>query len=116
MAVKVRLARAGTRKRPFYRIVVADVRAPRDGSFIERLGHYNPLLKDSNADRLVVNSERIKYWLSVGAQMTERVEKLMGAVGIVEKPAVPNRPKKASPKKKAQERMAAEAEASQATE
>lgn len=75
MAVKIRLARHGAKKRPFYRIVVADARAPRDGSFIERLGHYNPMLSQDNKDRVKIkNIDRLKYWLSVGAQATEKIQ------------------------------------------
>lgn len=110
MTVKIRLSRAGTKKRPFYKIVVADVRSPRDGRFIERLGHYNPLLAQDNVERIVVKDERIKYWISVGAQMSERVALLLSTKGIVEKPSISDRPKKSSPKKKAQEKLQAEAE------
>ncbi|WP_339045187.1 30S ribosomal protein S16 [Candidatus Mesenet endosymbiont of Agriotes lineatus] len=75
MAVKIRLARHGAKKRPFYRIVVADVRAPRDGSFIEQLGHYNPMLSKDNKERIKIKSiDRLKYWLSVGAQATEKIQ------------------------------------------
>ncbi|WP_339047905.1 30S ribosomal protein S16 [Candidatus Mesenet endosymbiont of Phosphuga atrata] len=75
MAVKIRLARHGAKKRPFYRIVVADARAPRDGSFIERLGHYDPMLSEDNKERVKVKSiDRLKYWLSVGAQATEKIQ------------------------------------------
>lgn len=77
MSVKIRLARAGAKKRPFYRIVVADVRAPRDGSFIERLGAYNPLVVDSSKERVVCDTERVRYWLGVGAQMTKVVERIL---------------------------------------
>ncbi|MDN5248070.1 MAG: 30S ribosomal protein S16 [Wolbachia endosymbiont of Tyrophagus putrescentiae] len=73
MAVKIRLARFGAKKRPFYRIVVADSRSPRDGRFIERIGHYNPMLPKESKDRVVIKSDRLKYWLSVGAQATDRV-------------------------------------------
>ena len=110
MALKIRLARGGSKKRPYYKLVVAENTAPRDGKFIERLGSYNPLLEKDNQERLVVNAERVKYWLSVGAQATERVEKLLAEVSIVEKPAISERPKKSAPKKKAQERLKAEQE------
>ncbi|MDM8334845.1 30S ribosomal protein S16 [Wolbachia pipientis] len=73
MAVKIRLARFGAKKRPFYRIVVADSRAPRDGCFIERIGQYNPMLPKDNKNRVVIKADRLKYWLGVGAQATERV-------------------------------------------
>ncbi|WP_341808205.1 30S ribosomal protein S16 [Wolbachia endosymbiont (group E) of Neria commutata] len=73
MAVKIRLARFGAKKRPFYRIVVADARAPRDGRFIERIGQYDPMLPKDNKNRVVIKADRLKHWLSVGAQATERV-------------------------------------------
>ncbi|WP_253299946.1 30S ribosomal protein S16 [Wolbachia endosymbiont of Chironomus riparius] len=73
MAVKIRLARFGAKKRPFYRIVVADSRAPRDGRFIEKIGHYNPMLSKDDKNRVVVKNDRLSYWLSVGAQTTERI-------------------------------------------
>ena len=76
MAVRIRLSRGGSKKRPFYRVVAADQRAPRDGRFIEKLGTYNPLLPQDHEQRLVINEERVKYWLGVGAQPTERLEKL----------------------------------------
>lgn len=110
MAVKIRLARAGTKKRPFYKIVAADARSPRDGRFIERLGSYNPLLPHENDSRIIAITDRIKYWISVGAQVSERVALLLGEKGIMEKPKMHVRPKKSAPKKKAQERSAAEAE------
>ncbi|NUY39685.1 30S ribosomal protein S16 [Wolbachia endosymbiont of Litomosoides brasiliensis] len=73
MAVKIRLARFGARKRPFYRVIVADSRAPRDGRFIERIGQYDPMLPKGNKNRVMIKADRLKYWLSVGAQATERV-------------------------------------------
>ena len=114
MALKIRLARGGSKKRPFYKLVVAENTAPRDGKFLERLGSYNPLLEKDNKERLVVDAERVKHWLSVGAKATERVEKLLSELNIVKKPAIAERPKKSAPKKKAQERMKAAAEAEQA--
>ncbi len=110
MALKIRLARGGSKKRPFYKVVVAENTAPRDGKFLERLGSYNPLLTSTNAERFVVNAERVKYWLSVGAKATEKVEKLLAGVNIVEKPTIVETSKKSAPKKKAQERLKAEAE------
>lgn len=107
MALRLRLARGGSKKRPFYKLVVAENTAPRDGKFLERLGSYNPLLEKDNQERLVVNTERVKYWLSVGAQASERVEKLLAELNVVEKPVIPERPKKSAPKKKAQERLKA---------
>ncbi len=114
MALKIRLARGGAKKRPFYRIVVAEATSPRDGRFVERVGSYNPILKSDHPERVVLNVERIKYWVSVGAQPTERVSRFMGQAGIIPMPGNANRPQQSQPKKKAQERMkmeAAEAEA-----
>lgn len=105
MAVRIRLSRGGSKKRPFYRIVAADQRAPRDGRFIEKLGTYNPLLPQDHEQRLVINEERVKYWLGVGAQLTDRLEKLFGNLGLVKAPAMREQPKKSAPKAKAQERM-----------
>ena len=105
MAVRIRLSRGGSKKRPFYRVVAADQRAPRDGRFIEKLGTYNPLLPQDHEQRLVINEERVKYWLSVGAQPTERLAKLFSNLGLVKAPALREQPKKSAPKAKAQERM-----------
>lgn len=113
MALKIRLTRGGAKKRPFYRIVVAEATAPRDGRFIERLGTYNPMVPREHPDRLTLNVERIKHWLSVGAQPTDRVARFLGDNGVI--PAIVRRdtPVKSAPKKKAQERAkAAEAAAS----
>ncbi|MCT4575459.1 MAG: 30S ribosomal protein S16 [Alphaproteobacteria bacterium] len=120
MAVKLRLARGGSKKRPFYSIVAADNRAPRDGRFIEKIGTYNPMLSKEDENRVVINSERAKYWLSVGALPTDRVALFLGKAGIAEMPAQKNNPNKAKPKAKAQmraeEKAAAEAEAKAAAE
>ena len=105
MAVRIRLSRGGSKKRPFYRVVAADQRAPRDGRFIEKLGTYNPLLPQDHEQRLVINEERVKYWLGVGAQPTERLEKLFSNLGLVKAPALREQPKKSAPKAKDQERM-----------
>lgn len=105
MALKLRLARGGSKKRPFYSIVVADVRAPRDGRFIEKLGTFNPLLAKDNEQRVVINKERIEHWLSHGAQPTDRVHRFLDEAGILKREAR-NNPKKALPGKKAQERIA----------
>ena len=105
MAVRIRLSRGGSKKRPFYRVVAADQRAPRDGRFIEKLGTYNPLLPQDHEQRLVINEERVKYWLGVGAQPTERLEQLFSNLGLVKAPALREQPKKSAPKAKAQERM-----------
>ena len=114
MALKIRLARGGAKKRPFYRIVVAEATSPRDGLFVERVGSYNPLLPAGHAERLVLKAERIQYWLSVGAQPTDRVAKFLGNEGLAPKPVYKDNPKKAAPKKKAQERAKSEAEAAEA--
>jgi small subunit ribosomal protein S16 len=109
MAVKLRLARGGSKKRPFYRIVAADVRAPRDGRFIEKLGTLNPLLPKDNAERVTLVTERIQYWLDQGAQPTDRVLRLLDEAGLAKREAR-NNPKKAQPGKKAQERVAEKAQ------
>ena len=114
MAVRIRLSRGGSKKRPFYRVVTADQRAPRDGRFIEKLGTYNPLLPQDHEQRLVINEERVKYWLSVGAQPTERLAKLFSNLGLVKAPALREQPKKSAPKAKAQERMKEKEAAAQA--
>jgi small subunit ribosomal protein S16 len=105
MAVKIRLARGGTKKRPFYRVVIADERAPRDGRFIEKVGTYNPLLPSDAADRLKLDLERIQHWLSKGAKPTDRVLRFLDQAGVSTREARLN-PQKAQPGKKAQERVA----------
>ena len=104
MALKIRLSRGGAKKRPFYRIVIADVRAPRDGRFIERVGTYNPMLPKDSEERIQLNEERIKHWLANGAKPTDRVLRFLDAAGMLER-APRNNPKKALPGKKAQERI-----------
>lgn len=103
MAMKIRLARAGSKKRPFYRIVAADSRMPRDGRFIEKLGTYNPLLPKDSEDRVKMDLERIQHWLDKGAQTTDRVSRMLEAAGVVAKKERSN-PNKGTPGKKAQER------------
>ncbi|AEI95413.1 MULTISPECIES: 30S ribosomal protein S16 [Roseobacter] len=103
MAMKIRLARGGSKKRPFYRIVAADSRMPRDGRFIEKLGTYNPLLPKDSEERVKMDAERVQYWLGQGAQPTDRVSRMLEAAGLKEK-AERNNPKKGTPGKKAQER------------
>lgn len=115
MALKIRLSRGGAKKRPFYRIVVADGRAPRDGRFIERLGTYDPLLPRDSEERVKFDAERVKFWLARGAQPTDRVARFFGQAEIIEMPKR-NNPEKAKPKAKAQERLAAAAEAKAAAE
>lgn len=111
MALKIRLARGGAKKRPFYQIVVADARSPRDGRFVEKVGTYNPMLPQDNQDRIRLNAERIKHWLSVGAQPTDRVALFLGKAQIIDMPKPANNPLKSQPKAKAQERMKAEEQA-----
>ena len=111
MSLKIRLARGGAKKRPYYRIVVADARSPRDGRFIERLGSYNPMLAQDAANRVVLVTERIQHWLSVGAQPTDRVARFLGQAGLVAVPALRETPLKSAPKTKAQERVKAKEEA-----
>jgi small subunit ribosomal protein S16 len=111
MSLKIRLARGGAKKRPFYSIVVADSRSPRDGRFIEKLGTYNPMLERSHNDRVTLKTERIQHWLGVGALPTERVARFLGEAGLVEKPAIRDNPVKSQPKARAQERAKAAEEA-----
>ena len=114
MAVRIRLSRGGSKKRPFYRIVAADQRAPRDGRFIEKLGTYNTLLPKDHEQRLVVDAEKVKSWISKGAQPTERLQKLFANLGLCAAPVIRNQPKKSAPKAKAVERMKAKEEAAKA--
>jgi small subunit ribosomal protein S16 len=111
MALKIRLARGGAKKRPFYRIVVAEAAAPRDGRYVERVGTYNPMVPKDHDQRLVINGERISFWLSKGAQPTERVHKMLASAGLMAAPVIREQPKKSAPGKKRAEREAAEAEA-----
>ncbi|MRG54846.1 30S ribosomal protein S16 [Phyllobacterium sp. SYP-B3895] len=104
MSLKIRLARAGSKKRPYYHVVVADVRAPRDGRFIENVGAWNPMLP-KDGDRIKLNEERIQYWIGHGAQPTDRVLRFLDQAGIAKRDARSN-PEKAVPGKKAQERVA----------
>ena len=112
MALKLRLARAGTKKRPFYHIVVADARSPRDGRFIEKLGSYDPMLADTTK-RVSLVTERVQHWLGVGAQPTDRVLRFLDAAGLLKR-APRNNPKKAEPGAKAKERAEARAKAAEA--
>ena len=103
MAMKIRLARGGSKKRPHYRIVAADSRMPRDGRFIEKLGTYNPLLPKDSEDRVKMNLERIQYWMDKGAKPTDRVSRFLEAAGVIEKKER-NNPQKAEPGEKAKDR------------
>ncbi len=114
MALRIRLARGGAKKRPFYRIVVADSRMPRDGRFIERVGTYNPMLPKDHPDRVRLNTERIKHWLSVGARPSDRVARFLGRAEIIPMPEIPKQTKKHLPKAKALERMKQAEEAAKA--
>ena len=114
--IKLRLSRAGSKKRPYYHIVVADVRAPRDGKFIEQVGTYNPMVAKDHADRLKLNADRIAHWLKEGAQPTDRVAKFLAMNKMGEKVAVPTQTKQHLPKTKAQERLKAIAEKNKAAE
>src|SRR5258708_31097758 len=109
MGLKIRLARAGAKKRPYYHIVVADSRSPRDGRFIEKLGSYNPMLPQEHADRIRLQGERILHWVGLGAVPTDRVALFLGPAGLAPKPAFAEQPVKSAPKKKAQERAQAPA-------
>jgi len=115
MALKIRLSRGGSKKRPFYKIVVAEALSPRDGKFIERLGSYNPMVAKDHAERIVLNVERAKYWISKGAQPTLRVAKMLSADGLVKAPVIRDQPIKSAPGKKRQEREAEAAEKLAAT-
>jgi small subunit ribosomal protein S16 len=114
MALKIRLSRGGAKKRPFYRIVVADSRKPRDGRFIERLGHYDPMLARDDPKRVIVNEERARHWLGAGASPSHRVALFLAQAGIVDKPAIAEQTRKNRPRAKAQERLKAAAEAAEA--
>jgi small subunit ribosomal protein S16 len=113
MSLKIRLARGGSKKRPYYHVVVADARSPRDGRFIEKLGSWNPMLGKDDAARVVINGERIKHWMEHGAQPTDRVARFLSDAGIVNRPAR-NNPEKALPGKKAVERVKERAAAAEA--
>jgi small subunit ribosomal protein S16 len=110
MALKIRLARGGAKKRPFYRIVVAEAAAPRDGRYVERVGTYNPMVPKDHEQRLTLNGERINFWMSKGAQPTERVHKMLASAGLMAAPVMRDQPKKSAPGKKRAEREAAAAE------
>jgi len=114
VSTKIRLSRAGAKKRPYYRVVVADVRSPRDGKFIERVGSYNPLLPKTDPNRVKIDADRVKYWLDNGARPTDRVARFLGEAEIIPMPAQRNNPQKAKPKAKAQERLKAAEEAAAA--
>lgn len=109
--LKIRLARAGAKKRPYFPIVIADARCPRDGRFIEKVGAYDPKVEQNHPQRVVLNTERIAYWLAKGAQPTDRVARFLGNANIRSAYVVKEQPIKSAPKKKAQERLKAQAAA-----
>lgn len=115
MATVIRMARGGAKKKPYYRLVVTDSRAPRDGDFIERIGNFDPMLPKDNANRVVINIERAQHWLATGAKPSDRVAKLLADAGIGAKPNVAGKPqktrKKADKLTRVEKRAAAEAEA-----
>ena len=115
MSVKLRLARGGAKKRPYYYVVAADITSPRDGRYIERVGTFDPMLPKDREDRVKLDLDRCKHWLSVGAKPTDRVARLLDAAGLLKREAR-NNPNKAKPKKKAQERAAAAEEAAKEKE
>jgi small subunit ribosomal protein S16 len=114
MSVKIRLTRGGTKKRPYYRIVVAESRMPRDGRFIEKVGSYDPMLPQESPDRVKLDAERIKHWIGVGAQATDRVAVFLAKAGLAESRERRDQTKKNQPKAKAQERAKAAAAAAEA--
>jgi len=114
--LKIRMSRGGAKKRPIYKIVIADSRKPRDGRFIEKVGFFNPLLPKDKKERLSLDIDRIKYWLEKGARPSDRIARFLGEANVIPKPAQKNNPIKAKPKKKAQERLAAAEESKKASE
>jgi small subunit ribosomal protein S16 len=116
MSLRIRLSRAGAKKRPFYRIVVADSRKPRDGRFIERVGTYNPMVAKSHPDRVHLVEDRIRHWIGVGATPSDRVARFLGQAGVIEMPPIPQQTRKNQPRPKTLERMKAAAEAAEAAQ
>ena len=116
MSLRIRLSRAGAKKRPFYRIVVADSRKPRDGRFIERVGTYNPMVTKDHPDRVRLVEDRIRHWLGVGAKPSDRVARFLGQAGVIETPAIPEQTRKNQPRAKTLERIKAAAEAAEAAQ
>jgi small subunit ribosomal protein S16 len=110
MSLKIRLARGGAKKRPYYQIVVADARSPRDGRFIEKVGTYNPMVDKGHPERLTLKTERIEHWLKVGALPTERVARFLGDASLIPVPERRDTPTKSAPGKKSEERAKARAE------
>ena len=114
MSLKIRLARGGAKNRPYYRVVIADSRMPRDGRYIERVGSYNPMLEHGDENRLVIREDRVKHWLSVGAQSTDRVQRLLAQAGLVEAKPRREQTKQDKPKAKALERIQEKEESAKA--
>ncbi len=104
MSLRIRLARGGAKKRPFYRVVIADSRSPRDGRYVEKVGTYNPMVAKDHPDRVTLVEDRIKYWMGVGALPSDRVARMLAAAGLMEKPAIPEQTKKDEPRAKTVER------------
>ena len=109
MPVRIRLSRGGAKKRPFYRVVVADSRRARDGKYIDQIGTYNPMLKKDNPERIKIDIDKAKDWISKGAQPSERIKIFLSSMGVGEKPIITVKTKKHLPKKKSQEKLAGEA-------
>ena len=105
MSLRIRLARGGAKKRPFYRIVVADSRSPRDGRFIEKIGTYDPMVAKDHPERIRLDEERARHWLSVGAQPSDRVARFLGQANLIEMPAIPEQTKQSQPRAKTLERL-----------
>lgn len=114
MSLKIRMTRGGAKKRPYYNIVIADSRSPRDGRFIEKVGTYNPMLKSDREDRIILKKERIEHWLKMGATPSDRVHRFLTAAEMLPAAVRREQPKKSAPKAKAQERAKAEADAAAA--
>jgi small subunit ribosomal protein S16 len=114
MSLKIRLARVGAKKQAYYKLVVADARSPRDGRFIEKLGTYNPRVAKDHKEHLTVKEERIKHWVGVGAQPTDRVQRLLAKLGLAKEPKVNTQTKQDKPRPKTVERMKAQEEAAKA--
>ncbi len=114
MSLKIRLARGGSKKRPVYRIVVADSRSPRDGRFIEKLGTYNPLLPSDHESRVTFKEDRVRHWLGLGATPSDRIHRFLAKAGILEAKAIPEQTKQNKPRAKAQERLRKAEEAAKA--
>ena len=114
MSLKIRMSRGGSKKRPFYRIVVADSRMPRDGRFIEKIGHHNPMMAKESAERVVIDLERAKHWISQGAKPSDRVARFLDKAGMMTREVPQHQTKKAAPKAKAQERLKEKADKAEA--